>query len=115
MPRVPATPARSASAASFPAASAVTPPAVREARSQPAESRARQAMTGMMLRMAVLTVGQLGLYAAAPVNTVTPRRARGGRIAPRAWDAADAPDRPQRATASKARALGSARRRSAAR
>src|SRR3546814_13054395 len=82
MPRVPATPARSASAAPVPAASAVTPPAVRLARSQPAASRTRQALTGRMLRMAVLTVGQRGLYPVAPVHVVTRRRPCRGGVTP---------------------------------
>src|SRR5690606_14267091 len=79
MPRVPAMPARSLPAAPLPAASAATPPAVTEARSQPAVSRTRQAMTGRMLRMAVLTVGLRALYVAVPVQGVrfVERQARG--------------------------------------
>src|SRR3546814_20258874 len=82
---------------------------VREALSQAAESRARQAMTGRMLCMAGLTVGQLGLYAAAPVHAVTRRRARGGRIPRCARDDAEALDRSSRGNASHARPLGADR------
>src|SRR3546814_18890528 len=39
-------------------------------------------MTGRMLRMAVLTVGQRGLYAVVPVHVVTRRRTCRGVVPP---------------------------------